>query len=428
MAITDCDARSDSGRSRVTVRPRYHVPKKPILKPMDHWDMIVAYDSAKHMEEEEAFELKGRAEVHGRFRAVLDAQMDELREVRDQEAANKQQEIDDMQAQIQENARIKHAEEEREEEKIGKMKKANNEMTLKLEQRRQKEVERKQKEQEDVSNWVKGEQERQEQERKDHAEDYARKCAKAKKEMTEMHAASEARKAAQKAAEKKEVVASQKAMDAAEGAGRKAVMDRMDKLDRMSKTFGAAVAARDAKEKADLESRIKRAQEEGERASKEDGERRKSSHDAKVKDMKEVRAKQVKEKGLQDIADVESGKKQALIFAEQLAEGAAKDDAKKERGRKAREEQDLYLMKQMRAQLACHPLQFGMTDDTKTQDIAMNREIFEQMAHEGFEEELTSSFLQFKMDKGRSGKLDPLPSVPCSNAVIHPLEQFAPDV
>merc|ERR1712125_304936 len=87
LAITDCDARSD--RSRVTVRPRYSVPLKPKLKPMDHWDMIVAFDAAKHMEEEETFERSGRLEVHARFRAVLDAQMDELREVRDAEAANK---------------------------------------------------------------------------------------------------------------------------------------------------------------------------------------------------------------------------------------------------------------------------------------------------------------------------------------------------
>lgn len=249
-----------------------------------------------------------------------------------------------------------------------------------------------------------------------------------KKEMDETLAANAARKAAQKAAEKKEVVAAQKAMDDAEGAGRKAVQERMDRLDRLSATFGAALKEREEKAEAALQASIKRVQEEGERASKEDAERRKREHDRKVNDMLVVRAKQVKEAGKQAILDAEAGKQQAEVFKQQLAEGIAMDEAKKEKARKAREDQDRYLIHQMRSQIATHPLQFGMTDDTRRQDIAMNREIFEQMAHEGFEEDLTKSFLKFKMDKGRSGKLDPLPSVPISDAVIHPLEQHAPDV
>jgi colicin import membrane protein len=426
LAITDCDARSD--RSRVTVRPRYAVPLKPKLKPMDHWDMIVAFDSAKHMEEEEYFERSGRDEVHARFRAVLDAQMEEVRELRDQEAANKQKEIDDMSAQIKENTRIKEAEEKKHGDKKALFKQANDEMTLKLEQRKQREQQRKQKEQDDVLNWVNAETARQDQERKDNAEEYARKCAENKKEMDELQAASRARRAAQKAAEKQEVVASQKAMDDAEGKGRQEVADRMARLDHLAKTFGAALAERNEKEEAAQQARIKRVQEEGERLSKADAERRKSEHERKVKDMLVVRAKQVKAKGEQDLLDIEAGKRQKVIFQQQLEEGLAKDEAKRQYLRKARADQDLYLVDQMRNQLGVHPLQFGMTDHTKRQDIAMNREIFEQMAHEGFEEELTNSFLKFKTDKGRTGKLDPLPSVAVYDADIHPLEQYAVDV
>merc|ERR1712232_128216 len=259
----------------------------------DHWDMIVAFDAAKHMEEEEAFERSGRMEVHARFRAVLDAQMDEVRELRDQEAANKQKEIDDMQAQIIENHRIKEAEEAREEEKLGKMKKANAEMTLKLEQRRVSEQQKKQKEQDDVTAWINAEHARQDQERRDHAEEYARKCAQAKKEMDETQAATAARKAAQKAKEKEEAAAAMKAMDAAEAGNKKAVQDRMDRLDRLSATFGAALKEREEKAAAALEASIKKVQEEGERASKEDAERRKREHDRKVNEMLVVRAKQV---------------------------------------------------------------------------------------------------------------------------------------
>jgi len=97
------------------------------------------------MEEEEAFERAGRYEVHARFRRVLDSQMEECRELRGQEAAAKQKEIDDMRAQIVENARIKHLEESVEEGKIEMMKQANDKMFASLAIRKQKQAARKQK-------------------------------------------------------------------------------------------------------------------------------------------------------------------------------------------------------------------------------------------------------------------------------------------
>jgi len=275
---------------------------------------------------------------------------------------------------------------------------------------------------------MKNEAERQEQERKDHAEEYARKCALAREEQMAMMAAAKARREAQMAEEKRAVAEQQKAMDNAEAGNKAAVQGRMDKLEERARTFGAAVKERDDKEAAELAARIKRVQEEGERMSKEDAERRRNEHDRKVKDMMTVRAKQVKEYHAQGVLDKEAGRKQAIIFQEQLDEGKAMDAAKAEKRRKAREDQDAHLIGQMTRQIEVHPLQFGMTDYTRTQEVSMNREIFEQMAYEGFNKDLVGSLMRFKNDKGTSGKLDPLPSIGPSDAVIHPLELHAPDV
>ncbi|CAE7222480.1 TUBA3 [Symbiodinium necroappetens] len=44
-----------SERSCVEVNPKHPVPLPPKLKPMDHWDLIVAFDTHKFRKEYEAY-------------------------------------------------------------------------------------------------------------------------------------------------------------------------------------------------------------------------------------------------------------------------------------------------------------------------------------------------------------------------------------
>jgi len=416
---------TQSERSRVIVRPRYPVPMKPKLKPMDHWDMIVAFDAAKFVQEEEEFQRKGRHDKIGRFRATLDGQMDEMRDLREQEAEAKRQEMADMTAQIEENKRLNQCEHDKEQDQKNKMIKANDAATVSINRRNQKQKDKKDKEQRDMLNWMESERIRQETEKKEQAEEYDRKCKKAREEMEEVLRENERRRKERLETEMKEMGDAQKAMDAAEAGGRQAVADRMARNEELSRVFGAVIEKRDREEAELLEARIKKVQEDGERLAKEDFERRKSEHDRRVKDMLNIRAKQVKEKSEQGLVEIVAGKKQAQIFREQLATNEIEEQGKIEKRRKAREDLDNHLVSQMSANLSVHPLQFGITDKIRKQELSYNRVLFEQMATDGFKEELMGGFLGNASDKGR---LIQYGSVGPTDMPIHELETKEADV
>jgi len=223
------------------VNPKHPVPRKPMLKPMDHWDLIVAFDAEKHRQEEEHYVKAGKFAEQGRFRKTLDGQMDELRGLREEEAYNKRKEASDMQAQLVENKRIEDAEFEKEERQKNMMKKVNGEMTAGLEKRRKAEKARRDKEQDDVTSWLNGEKARKKQEEEEQAVEYARKCKQAKDNLETARVEGIAKKKATQEEEARMTAAAQKAMDNAEAGGRKAVMDRMNRMDAIGKTFGAAL-------------------------------------------------------------------------------------------------------------------------------------------------------------------------------------------
>lgn len=77
--------------SRYEPPPKYPVPKRPLAKPNDHWDLILRYDRAKY-EEEELTRMRGRRGGQAEYRAELDQQMAEIRERQEEGVREKQQE------------------------------------------------------------------------------------------------------------------------------------------------------------------------------------------------------------------------------------------------------------------------------------------------------------------------------------------------
>jgi len=419
----------DGERSCVIVNPKHPVPRKPMLKPMDHWDLIVAFDAEKHRQEEEHYVKAGKFAEQGRFRKTLDGQMDELRGLREEEAYNKRKEASDMQAQLVENKRIEDAEFEKEERQKNMMKKVNGEMTAGLEKRRKAEKARRDKEQDDVTSWLNGEKARKKQEEEEQAVEYARKCKQAKDNLETARVEGIAKKKATQEEEARMTAAAQKAMDNAEAGGRKAVMDRMNRMDAIGKTFGAALQKKHNDEVDRFEAEIKRITEEGERMAKEDAERRSNEHAARVKDMLETLNKQKADNLAKGEVDKIANGKQAEIWKQQLADGKRKEAAEQEKRRQAREDQDKQLIGQIRETTCVHPLQQGLTPHIQRKELAFNRAIFEQMAADRFHEGLMGSMLA--SDTGTSGKLDRFKSVGANQGPKydhHELELEEPDV
>lgn len=413
-----------SERSRVKVNPRFPVPLRPKLKPMDHWDLIVAFDTLKHRQEDNHFRDVAKHQQHDKFKKVLDDQMVELGELQAQQDRAKQREREDMLAQIEENKRIAQAERDHHEMQKDRMKAVNNEGKKSIERRRKAEEDRKQREQDCMLKWLADEEQRMRDQKAADAEEFARKCKKAKDEMDEAMREAQRRKEAKQAEEKAFASGAQEAADNAEAANRAAVQARMDQIERNCQTVGAEIAGRDARMEAALQAKIKKVQEEADRAAKEDADKRKSAHDKRVKDMIETLGKQVKQREEQAEVEKDAGRKQAMLFKQEYEAGLAKDKAKEEKARQARSDLDVHLIDTMRNNAVVHPRDFG-AHLTKKQELAYNRGLYEQMAAEGFAMSYTAKFLP---EASHTGKLDPFPSVGQYEGEIHALEQQQPDV
>lgn len=418
--------KDDDDRSCVVCKPVRPVPKKPKMKAMDHWDLIVAFDGKKHQEEVAQYLTVGKHQAHARFRGTLDAQMDEVNAAREEARQNKIQEQKDLDARLEENKRVVAAEKAAEQAKVDLQNKMNTEMLGSINARKRRALEKRQRDQEQMSAWLANEKKRRDDEKRERDAEHARKCEQARKEMEEAIAEAARRKKQREEDERAYIAQQKKSMDDAVAVGRAAVQARMDQIERNCATIGAEIAGRDAREAAALEARIKRVLEEEDRRSKEDAAKRKSTHDRKVREMLNSLDEQCKQRELDAIEEKKAGDRQAKIWKEQYEEGVAKDKAEEEARRKARENLDDVLIKQMSHSISLHPRNFGITAHNQTRDVNYNKAIFEQMAEEGFRDDMT--YPMMGKVKAKSGKLDPFPSVPAYEGEIHEMEAQIPDV
>lgn len=413
-----------SDRSRVEVKPKYFVPLPPKLKPMDHWDLIVAYDTNKYRKEYETYVKAGKHEQQSKVKHILDEQMKECHKLFEASEKKRRQERQDMLDQIKENQRLSQAEQAQRDALRDKAKAINESSLESLRRRRKADEERRQREQDTMLKWMRDENQRQQDQRKADAEEYARKCKQAQDEMNEAIAEAARKKKARQDEDKAFAMAGEKAADDAEARNRAAVQARLDQIDRNCEIIGAEIAGRDAKLEAELQAKIQKIQEDADRAAKEDAERRKADRDAKVRSMLDSLDMQMKQREEDVRQEKQDSIKQAMIFKREYEEGLANDRAKEERARQAREDMGKELVAIMRRNARIHPRDFG-AELTQQQELAYNRGIYEQMAEENFMMPLTTHFLN---QASHSGKLDPHPSVGCYQGEIHPLEEIQRDM
>merc|ERR1711862_812631 len=209
----------------------------------------------------------------------------------------------------------------------------------------------------------------------------------------------------------------------------KALQDRKDHIDRVSKTVGAAIAEKDAQDAADLDAKIKKIQEDAARAAAEDAKRRQDSHNAKVKDMLDTRQRQIAEQKKSEEWRKEEDLRQLGIFKQQVEDMRREDAEKEEKRRKAREDLDKSHIAMMRVNAGVHPHHVMMTPRNKKTELGYNLAIFEQMKSEGFMVDAVDKVLaQPGKDHHPEGKLLDFPTIPRYYSEIHPIELEQPDV
>lgn len=423
----------ESARSGVTLRARYPVPLQPKLKPLDHWDLIVAFDSAKYRQEEKELHQTGTYARQMSFKKVLDDQMLEIQQSRDNEAMGKEEERDLMTAQIEENKKYKQEEEDVIHGKRDQQSKVNESMLGAIHKEREKATMRKQREQEEVTAWLESEKAQREEDAANQKIEYARKCAQAQKELEEVRADRAERHRVEQENEKRLMKLRDQIADENEAKKQKAFQDRKDHLDRVEKTMGAAVAERDAKDAADLEARIKQIQEEAAQKAMTDARRKQDTHNARVKDMVETRQRQMEDRGKEEELIKQEDVKMMAFYKKQYEEGLAADKAKEEKRRQARADQDVHLIEAARINAGIHPHHVMMTPRNRKTELGYNKAIYEQMMKEGFQSDRVVSVMTKQQGKPGfghhpDGKLCPMPTIPRYTGELHPLELEAPDV
>lgn len=419
----------ESARSGVKVQPRYPVPLPPKLKPMDHWDLIVAFDSQKYREEERRLHQTGTYERKMKFKKVLDDQMLEIQAARDAEARGLEEERDMMTAQIEENKKYLKEEHEVIHRKKEEQSKINTSMLGEINKYRQRDQERKQRECEEMTRWLESEKQQREEDDRNMKIEYARKCEAAKKELDEACELRKERRRQEEANEIRLMKLRDQIADEQEAKKQKALQDRKDHIDKIAKTMGAAVAERDAQDQADLEAKIKRIQEESNRRSMEDARNRQNTHNAKVKDMVDTLKRQMEEKDRDDEEERQADIRRAEIYRQQVEDGKRDELAKIEKRRKDREELDKVLIGQIRVNAGIHPHHVMMTPRNRKTELGYNKAIFEQMTKEGFRADAVNTLMAKPgKDHHPEGKLLPFPTIPRYTGEIHPIELEPPDV
>jgi len=420
----------ESARSGVKLQAKYPVPLPPKLKPLDHWDLMVAFDSHKYRNEERELDQRGHYQMQMNFKKVLDDQMAEIQEQRDNEARGKEEERDLMTAQIEENKKYLQEEQDIIHRKREEQSKINTVMLDTINGYKAKDAERKQRECEEMTMWLAKEKAQREEDARQQAIEYARKIELTKKYLDEHRALQLEKKRQEEENELRLMRLRDQIADEQEAKKQKALQDRKDHIDRVEKTMGAAVAERDAKDAADLEAKIKRIQEEANRAAMEDAKNRHDTHMAKVNDMVATRKRQVEEKGRDDEAERQADRDRAAVYQAEYQDDLRRDKEKAEARRKAREDQDQELIRQMRIRAGIHEEHIKMTPRNRKTELGYNKAIFEQMEKEGF---MPDAVKLVTMNPNQrlhhpEGKLTAFPTIPRYTGEIHPIELEQPDV
>lgn len=416
----------DSGKVKKgqQVGARYPIPLPPKIKPMDHWDLMVAFDSVQHQKEYEAFIKAGKYEQIEKFKRRLDTQLEEQQAIKDAEAEEQRKADEAFRAKLEENKRLTRVEQEAEHAKQMWVKNAADEMNKELEQRRQRALDKKENMHRMMTAWLASEKQKQLEERIEKAHEHARLAEKAREDMAAQLEEKRRRKEAKDAEEKAFAAEAIRVMDARAAAEAAAVQKRVDKMESNLASIGKEIAERDAKAERELEERIRRVQEEADRAAKEDADRRAADRKQKVQAMLRNLDGQMIEKEQRRLEEIAEDKKQLEIFKQQLEESEKIERAKQDKFRKAREAMDVALIDKIRHDLSVHPRSFG-SELSRVQEVAINRKSIERIAAANFCPELANHLLAQATHKG---KLIAFPSVGRYEGPIDELELQVPEI
>eukprot|EP00746_Dinoflagellata_sp_MGD_P161067 gnl/MRDRNA2_/MRDRNA2_88092_c0_seq1.p1 gnl/MRDRNA2_/MRDRNA2_88092_c0~~gnl/MRDRNA2_/MRDRNA2_88092_c0_seq1.p1 ORF type:complete len:530 (-),score=143.90 gnl/MRDRNA2_/MRDRNA2_88092_c0_seq1:295-1884(-) len=407
--------------SRHDPPPRYPVPKKPLSKPHDHWDLILRYDRAKY-EEEELTRMRGRRGGQAEYRMELDKQMDEIRERREEGIREKEQEREIM---LMEESRRKADDEAHAKNLEAKRIKLSAFMTEMLggkERREARAKARDRRDRDELYNRLAAEDEIdriQKAQAKERQQRRATETRELLKEVTQRKAEQKANDAKRDKDMVKRYIADLDEKEAAKKAAMEARLERMMSIcNRHSLLAKEDPRIQIAEDRAQMVKALAEADAVAAEMSRLEKEKRAKQ----IAETRKALAVQVTEKADRILREKDENDQQAAIWEKQAAEFAASEQAKVDKIRQKRDQLDKELIKQMKVEMGTH-IEHRVDPAKVASEIALNRPIYEQMARDGF----CTSEAQNVLSEAQGKKTGFFPSVPAYEGELHELELPAVD-
>ncbi|CAE8596075.1 unnamed protein product [Polarella glacialis] len=373
------------------------LPLAPLLKAVDHFDLLAEYDQIQFFKEED-LKMKQKKATARQLGMELEAQIAQAQMLRERQEAEEQNKAKQaLLAQVRGGKDAATAEFAKQQAQKKILQQNSKELLELVQRRRAASGVRRQGEQAAMDRTVAYEQRQREEELLAETCERTRRTAVSKELFASGCQLSEQRRRAVKEADAKaakDLLEQSNRLSASEtqSGGRGLIEASQARVDKISATMGRQLAEGIAQKAKAEETRQTSAQQEHERRRMGDYWREQDDHSAKVQEMTEGRAKQLREGG-KDTGTHESNADQAALLRKRHEQALLEERTKVAKARRARKETDDYLFEQMNWTSGTHKSEKGVTAEFKQRELSYNRPLLERLAKDGFNLELTGTLL-----------------------------------
>jgi len=387
---SDTGRRVMEGRATPPFKPAVQIPKKPLQRVPDQWDLIIRYDQTKFGDEERT-RVEQKRTQQARYKRELDRQMEEIEDRRTFYAEEKNRDREAIlleQDRIQRDEALEH---ERQEERNKAVLHGCQEALM----QRQKKLEREQalakRERDELLAQVQREEQEDAQKEAVRRDRMHKRAQEINRHVLESIELKRKRKIADAEEERKMMARYARELEQREeerAAGIQALKDRMMKI---AGSVGKMVGESAAEKEREDERRMIETLAAAEQKAKEAEEERNAVKRERLKAMKDCLEDQIHLKDLRVRKEYAEMALQGKIWKEEAEESNRKEAAAAEARRQARLNLDRALIKQLEVDGIDEDQRFR--PDLRVRERQFNQDIFRQMVTEGFEEKNSGKYL-----------------------------------
>lgn len=365
------------------------VPLRPKVKPFDHFDLMIEYDSSLHSQEEAARRQKAR-EKQALVRARLDPQIEEMRLAKEQSSLEKKKEREEVLALQGEVAKEEAAARQRTADKREDILRSAQEAQESILRRKQRLEKQRRREYDEVLHTLETEEKRKAEEAVAFKKLRDERATNFRIYLEETRAERAQRKLQQQEDDRKMIIEMKRVADEREAKAAEAFAARQAQLERNNASVGGPMAKKRAQEEKELNEREAFYMRERDRKQVEELALRSDVREKKLREMIDTNVRLAKERADRPDPQEAADKEQMEIWRRTKEQGDLEDKEKLDRLRRQRKDMDDHCLDVMRKNASMHRSDFGLTEEIRQKELRYHRDRLEKL-DEGFRPEITQT-------------------------------------